>query len=176
MAADQSGTEVAGREITIERIFDAPLELVWKTWTEPERIRRWWGPKDFTCPVAKSDFRVGGAYLYCMRSADGQEYWSGGTFREIVPMERIVATDHFTDEQGNKVSPSHYGMEGDWPADDLVVTVTFEDLDGKTKLTLRHAGFPKADLGETEGWNQSLDKFAASLRAQQRARAEETRS
>jgi uncharacterized protein YndB with AHSA1/START domain len=99
-----------------------------------------------------------------MRSSEGQDYWSGGTFREIVPMERIVATDHFADEQGNKVPPSHYGMEGDWPTDELVVTVTFEDLGGKTKLTLRHTGFPAADMGETQGWNESLDKFADALK------------
>ncbi len=162
--AEQAAT-VKGREIVIERVFDAPLELVWKTWTEPERAKLWWGPKDFTAPVAKSDFRVGGEYLYCMRDAEGKDYWSGGIYREIVPMERIVATDHFADEQGNRVSPSHYGMEGDWPADDLVVTVTFQDLgDGKTKLTLRHVGFPATDMGETQGWNESLDKFAEALR------------
>ena len=163
-AADAKGTTVAGREIVIERIFDAPLELVWKTWTEPTRIMRWWGPTNFSCPVAKSDFRVGGEYLYCMRTPEGNDTWSGGTFREIVPMERIVATDHFADEHGNRIPASTYGLEGEWP-DDLLVTVTFEDLDGKTKLTLRHAGFPAGEMPgmATEGWNQSLDKLAESL-------------
>lgn len=160
---DQTAT-VKGREIAIERIFDAPLELVWKTWTEPERAKLWWGPKDFTAPFAKSDFRVGGEYLYAMRDAGGKDYWSGGTFREIVPMERIVATDHFADEQGNNIPASAYGLEGDWP-EELLLTVTFEDLGaGKTKLTLRHAGYPGVDIGETEGWNQSLDKLAEALR------------
>jgi uncharacterized protein YndB with AHSA1/START domain len=164
MPGEKTAITAKGREIVIERVFDAPLELVWKTWTEPERTKLWWGPKDFTCPFAKSDFRVGGEYLYAMRDAGGKDYWSGGVYREIVPMERIVATDHFADEHGKKVPPSHYGMEGEWPTDDLVVTVTFEDLGGKTKLTLHHAGFPAADMGETQGWNESLDKFAEALR------------
>lgn len=163
-AADAKETKVAGREIVIERVFDAPLELVWRTWTEPERIKLWWGPTNFSCPVAKSDFRAGGEYLYCMRTPEGNDTWSGGTFREIVPMQRIVATDHFADKDGNSIPASTYGLEGDWP-EELLVTVTFEDLgDGRTKLTLRHAGFPGEDIGETEGWNQSLDKFAEALR------------
>lgn len=160
--AEQAAT-VKGQEIFIERVFDAPLELVWRTWTEPERIKLWWGPKDFTCPVAKSDFRVGGKYLYCMRWPDGKDYWSGGVYREIVPMERIVVSDYFADEHGNKVPPSHYGVSGEYPNDEGVLTVTFEDAgDGKTKLTLHT---PVAvDEGETEGWNESLDKFAEALR------------
>ncbi len=154
-----------GQEIVIERIFDAPREAVWKAWTEPERVMRWWGPNGYSSPVAKIDLRIGGKYLYCMRTPEGQDTWSGGTYREIVPMERIVASDHFADEQGNVVAAATYGLEGDWP-DELLVTVTFEDLGGKTKLTLRHAGMPVGEMPgmATEGWNQSLDKLAESLR------------
>lgn len=159
-----NATETAEGEIVITRVFDAPRELVWKAWTDPERLMRWWGPKNYTSPAAKIDLRVGGTYLFCMRTPEGQDTWSGGTYREIVPMERIVATDHFADERGNNIPASTYGLEGDWP-DELLVTVTFEDLDGKTKLTLRHAGIPAGEMpGMTaEGWNQSLDKLAASL-------------
>jgi uncharacterized protein YndB with AHSA1/START domain len=158
-------TSVKGRELVIERIFDAPRELVWKAWTEPERLMRWWGPTGYSCPVAKIDLRVGGKYLFCMRTPEGQDTWSGGTYQEIVPMERIVATDHFADEHGNVVPGSRYGMPEDFPLE-MVVTVTFEDLGEKTKLTLRHAGFPEGDMPgmAAEGWNQSLDKLAESLR------------
>lgn len=81
------------QELVIKRIFDAPRELVWDAWTEPEQIMRWWGPKGFSAPVAKIDLRVGGAYLNCMRSPEGKDFWSKGVFREIVAPERLVMTD-----------------------------------------------------------------------------------
>jgi uncharacterized protein YndB with AHSA1/START domain len=134
-------------ELVITRVFDAPRELVWKAWTDPQRFKRWWGPKNFTAPVCKIDLQVVGAYLYCMRSPEGQDYWSTGVYREIVPPERIVCTDSFADEKGNLVPASHYGMGGDWPSE-LLVTVTFEEQEGKTKFTLRHAGIPAGEMRE----------------------------
>jgi len=162
---NKPNTQVATRDLVIERIFDAPVELVWKAWTVPEHIKRWWGPKDFTAPAIKIDFRVGGSYLFCMRSPDGQDYWSTGVFREIVPLKRIVYTDSFADEKGNVVSADHYGMAADFPRE-LLVTLTFEDYqDGKTRFILRHAGMPAGEDSEMAqmGWNQSLDKLAEAL-------------
>src|SRR3970282_1216695 len=115
--------------LVITRLLDAPRELVWKAWTEPERMMRWWGPKGFTAPVCKIDLRVGGVYLNCMRSPEGQDFWSTGVYGEIGVPERIVCTDSLADEKGNPVSASHYGMSGDWPAETLV-TVTFEEHEG----------------------------------------------
>jgi uncharacterized protein YndB with AHSA1/START domain len=162
----QSETEAQqANEIVIERVFDAPREQVWKAWTEPEQIKKWWGPKDFTAPSIESDFREGGSYLWAMRSPDGQEYWSTGTFHEIVPPERIVVTDSFADEKGNVVPPSHYGMGGDHPMEGRV-TVTFDELDGnKTKLTLRYYGMAPSEMRDMAeaGWNETLDKLAAVL-------------
>jgi uncharacterized protein YndB with AHSA1/START domain len=150
--------------LVITRVFDAPVDQVWKAWTDPEEIKKWWGPEHFTAPAIKNDLRVGGSYLYCMRSPDGQDFWSTGTYREIVPMERIVATDSFADEQGNVVPASHYGMD-DFPTE-TELTVTFEEDDGRTKLTLRHVGMPTGDMADQAeaGWNQSLDKLADSLK------------
>jgi len=82
-------------EITITRIFDAPRELVFKAWTDPDLVRQWWGPKGFTSPVARIDLRVGGEYFNCMRSPEGKDYWSKGVFREIVAPARLVMTDSF---------------------------------------------------------------------------------
>jgi uncharacterized protein YndB with AHSA1/START domain len=154
------------KELIITRLFDAPRELVWKAWTEPERIMRWWGPKGFTAPVSRIDLRVGGEYLNCMRSPDGKDYWSKGVFREIVASERLVMTDSFADEKGNTVPASYYGMSKDFPLE-LLITVIFEDHDGKTKLTLRHLGMPSgADgVGAEQGWNESFDKLAEYLEA-----------
>jgi uncharacterized protein YndB with AHSA1/START domain len=159
----QSDTQQS--ELVIERIFDAPRERVWEAWTDPEQVKKWWGPKGYTAPSIESDLRVGGKYLYCMRSSEGQEYWSTGTFDEIVPMERIVVTDSFADENGNVVSPQHYGFGDDHPMEGQV-TVTFEELDGKTKLTLSYSGMAPGELRDmaTVGWNESLDKLAESLR------------
>lgn len=161
-----SDTKTEAREIVITRIFDAPRKLVWKAWTNPEHLMRWWGPKDFTSPVCKVDLRVGGKYLYCMRSKEGQEFWSTGTYKEIVPLERLVCSDSFADEKGNVVPASHYGMPGDnWPLE-LMVTITFEDLRGKTKMTLTHSGIPSGQMKEMTGvgWNESFDKLAESLK------------
>jgi uncharacterized protein YndB with AHSA1/START domain len=154
----------AERELVITREFNAPRELMWKVWTDPERMKRWWGPQNFTAPVCKIDLRVGGAYLYCMRSPEGQDYWGTGVYREIVPLERIVCTDSFADEKGNQVPASHYGMGGDWPSE-LRVTVTFEEHEGKTTLTLRHAGIPAGEMSDLTkaGWNESFDKLAEAL-------------
>ena len=140
-----------------------PRARVWKAWTDPALLKQWWGPEHFTAPVIKIDFRVGGAYLYCMRSPEGQDFWSTGVYREIVPQQQIVCTDSFADEKGNPVPASHYGMGEDWP-DDLLVTLTFEQHDGKTQFTLRHAGIP-AQIREmcAAGWNGSFDKLAEVL-------------
>jgi uncharacterized protein YndB with AHSA1/START domain len=156
--------QIARGELVITRTFDAPRERVWKAWTEPELVKRWWGPKVFTAPFIKIDLRVGGRYLYAMRSPEGKDYWSTGVYREIVPLKRIVATDSFADEKGNIVPASSYGFAGDWPRE-LLMTVTFEEQDGGTKLTLRHTGFPseeQRDLAKA-GWSESLDKLAETL-------------
>jgi uncharacterized protein YndB with AHSA1/START domain len=151
----------------IQRIFAASRDRVWNAWTDPDLIAQWWGPAGFTAPVIEVDLRAGGRYLFSMRSPVGQEFWSTGVYREIVPMERLVYTDSFADAEGNVVPASHYGMSGDWPQE-LLVTVTFEDHDGGTKMTLRHEGIPAGEsLDMTEaGWNESLDKLAGVLSAQ----------
>jgi len=138
---------------------------VWKAWTEPERMKRWWGPKVFTAPVIKIDLRVGGKYLFCMRSPEGQDFWSTGVYREIVEPERIVCTDSFADEKGNVVPATYYGIGSDFPLE-LQVTLTFEEHDGKTKMTLRHVGFPDGQMSDMAkvGWNESFDKLAEILK------------
>ena len=153
-------TVATNRELVITRTFDAPRELVFKAWTDPKLMAQWWGPKDFTAPVCTIDLHVGGKYLYCMRSPGGQDFWVTGVYREIVPPERLVMTDSFADAQGNVVPSTHYGMEG-IPLE-MQVTVTFEEHEGKTKMTLRHAGIVQ-DRGETKGWNESFDKLTAML-------------
>jgi uncharacterized protein YndB with AHSA1/START domain len=149
----------------ITRTFDAPPGLVWKAFTDPALMGRWWGPKGYTAPVIKIDLRVGGRYLYCMRSSVGQDVWSTGIFREIVPYRKLVATDSFADEKGNVVMASHYGMKGEWPSE-LIATETFEEEKGKTRFTLQHEDFPSAVDSEMAqaGWNESFDKLDSVLK------------
>lgn len=171
-AKTRAATAALASELVITRVFDASRELVWRAWTEPEHFKKWWGPKAFTCPVSRMDVRVGGKYLWCMRGPDGKDYYSTGVYREIVPRSRLVYTDAFADADGNVVPASHYGLPGEMPLE-MLVTVTFEEDGGKTRMTLRHAGMPAGEHGEmaSAGWNESFDKLAASL---QRAGPEAT--
>jgi uncharacterized protein YndB with AHSA1/START domain len=164
MAKNDFTGAVSRQEIAITRVFNASRDLVWQAWTDPEHFKKWWGPVSFTCPFCEMDFRVGGKYLYCMRSPEGKDYWGTGVFQDIVPMERLVFTDSFADEQGNVVQGTYYGMSPDFPVEMLVV-VTLEDLDGKTKMTLRHVGVPIGRDGEgtRQGWSESFDKLAENL-------------
>jgi uncharacterized protein YndB with AHSA1/START domain len=165
MAKNNVVAERGKQEIMIRRVFDAPRELVWKAWIDPEHFQRWWGPKDYTCPFCQMDLRVGGKYLNCMRSPEGQDFWSTGVYREIVPPERIVYTDSFADAEGNVVPATHYGMNPDFPLE-MLVTVTLEDYEGKTKMTLKHSDLPAGEMGELTGagWNESFDKLAENLK------------
>ena len=150
-------------EIVINRVFDLSIGKVWHAWTEAAEFKKWWGPKDFTCPSSKMEARVGGKYLSCMRGPDGKEYWSTGEVKELIPERKLVVTDSFSDEKGNIKSASEYGMPGDWPRE-LLITVYFEEADGATKLKLRHQGVPDEMREECiKGWNESLDKLEKNI-------------
>lgn len=151
------------RALVITRDFDAPRSLVFKAWTDPDQVMNWWGPKGFTTPFCSIDLRPGGIFHYCMRSPEGKNFWGRGVYREIVPLERIVCTDSFSDEKGNVVPATHYGMSADFPLE-MLLTVTFEEHEGKTKLTLRHVGIPSAEGDSCNtGWTESLERLAEHL-------------
>ncbi len=148
-----AATESAERELVITRIFDAPRSLVFRAWTEPEHMARWWGPKGFTLPSCKMDLRPGGAYRFHMRSPEGDDHWSQGVYREVVEPERLVLAGAWTDADGKPTSP------------ETLLTVTFEEHDGKTKLTLHQAIFESVTARDSHrgGWNSSLDRLAEYL-------------
>lgn len=162
---DNLNEATAVNELVITRIFEAPRELVWKAWTEPNLTTKWWGPKDFSAPVCKIDLHVGGKYHFCMRAPDGKDYWSTGVYKEIIEQERLVCTDSFADEHGNIVPATHYGMVGEFPLE-LQVTITFDEIEGKTRMTLKHTGMPSGEMGDMarQGWNESFDKLAECLK------------
>jgi uncharacterized protein YndB with AHSA1/START domain len=127
-------------------------------------MEKWWGPEHYTCPGAKIDLRVGGSYLLGMRSPEGQEFWGTGVYKEILPLEKLVYTDTFSDAEGRIVPPSSLGLPGDWQPDQIV-TLTFADLGkGKTLLNVHQESLPDEWRDMTaEGWSTSFDKLAAIL-------------
>jgi len=156
------------RDLIVTRVFDAPIELVWKAWTEPEYVMKWWGPDYFTSPSAVIDFREGGTALVCMRAPKefgGQDMYSTWAYKKIVPMERIEFIQNLSDGDGNLVSPLTLGLPPEFPPDVRTV-VTFKDLgNGRTEMTVTEYGLPTADteLGRNAelGLNQSIDKMLA---------------
>jgi uncharacterized protein YndB with AHSA1/START domain len=151
-------------DFTINWIFNAPRELVFKAWTEPERLMKWWGPRGFSTPVAKIDLRPGGKYYNCMRSPEGRDFCSTGVFREVKAPERLVYTDSFADHKGDPVSPSLYGMDPAWPQE-VLTDVTFTELGGMTRISV-HSAVPRS-LAERQmapqGWAESMVKLAEYL-------------
>jgi uncharacterized protein YndB with AHSA1/START domain len=152
MAARNSAAEATDRELVITRIFDAPRSFVFKVWTEPEHLMHWWGPKGFTLPTCAMNFRPGGVYRFCMRSPEGADHWLRGVYREIVEPERLVFTYAWEDTQGN-------------PGHETLVTVTFADHAGKTKLTLQQAVFESVTACEEHqsGWGSCLERLGDYL-------------
>lgn len=164
-SSDNAPTSANDQGVVVERLLDAPRELVWRTWTECEHFMRWYGPKNMSTHVCEIDFRVGGRHLYGMRSPDGWEYYTTGVYQEIVPIERFVTTNVLSDAEGNNVPPSHYGMPEDAPAETTVI-VTLEEVDGgKTKLAVRQIGWTDESIaqGAAGGWSEALDKLEEVL-------------
>ncbi len=147
-------TQGGKTEIVIERIFDAPRDLVWKVWTDPEHVAKWWGPQGMTTRVDELDFQVGGNWVYVMVGPDGGEYPQRGTFTEIVPPEKIVTSAEF--EHGGP-EPSRVTM-----------TYTFEDMGDKTKMTMTHLEMgveytEEMRMGVMGGWNSNFDSLVDYL-------------
>jgi uncharacterized protein YndB with AHSA1/START domain len=152
---DAAASLVQDDELLIERTFDASRELVFRVWTKPEHLMRWWGPKDYTVVAFDQDFRVGGAYRSCIRAPDGSDNWMSGVYREIVPNARIVMTFRWED--------------GAWGVDNLV-TVTFDDAPGgRTKFRFHQSPFTAVEARDSHigGWSSLLDKLAKYLESEQ---------
>jgi uncharacterized protein YndB with AHSA1/START domain len=139
----------AERELVVSRLIDAPRALVFRAWTQPEHIARWWGPQGYITIFCDMDIRIGGRYRFGMRSPEGIEQWKVGVFRELVEPERVVFTFAWEAPDGS------LGHE-------LLTTVTFADQDGKTLLTLRQAVFETTDRRDDHlrGWTSCLERFS----------------
>jgi uncharacterized protein YndB with AHSA1/START domain len=147
-------SRLAERTLTLERVFDAPVALLWRCWTEGEHLRRWSCPRGFTIPHAEGEFAVGGKWRITMRTPEGQDLAVGGEYREIAPLRRLVMTHAWDDESGK---PRHWTM----------LTVTFEALGNRTKVTLVQTGFDSDESreGHRGGWSECFDILAEHLAA-----------
>ena len=153
--------------VVIERSFDAPADLIWQMWTEPDHFKAWYGPDGCTIPVARMDVRVGGSRLVCieMRTPAGpMEMWFTGEYHEIVRGKRLVYTESMSDKDGNVLSPADMGMPAGHPTTTQVI-VELEDVAGRTRMLMTHTGIP-ADSPGAAGWMAALDKLAAYVEAQ----------
>lgn len=144
MTAPQPALAATTETLRMSRFFDAPRARVFRAFTDPEVLRRWWGPEGMNTPNPQVDLRVGGAYRLEMHTSDGLNHVIGGQYREIVTDEKLVFT---------------WAWEGGGEGGETLVTLEFRDRDGGTELSLTHEGFGDAESCEkhNRGWSSSLD-------------------
>jgi uncharacterized protein YndB with AHSA1/START domain len=163
-------SETKSDDFVISRVFDAPRDLVWKAFTDPERMRHWWGPKGFTVIASKMDLRPGGTYHYGMKAPDGSPMWGKFVFREIVAPDRMVFISSFSDEAGGT---TRHPMAPTWPLE-MLSTFSFEEQPGgRTKVTIRWSphnatdeeskAFDAGRDSMMAGWGGTLEQLEAYL-------------
>jgi len=157
---DTQTRPTARHELVLERVFDATPDRVYRAWTDPEVLKKWFAPKPFTTPVAELDVRPGGASTIVMRGPDGTEYPNRGVYLEVVPNRRLVSTDAYVAAWVPSERPY------------MTIDLTFEDLgDGRTKATYRVSHWTaeaKEDherRGFHEGWGTCADQLAELFRS-----------
>lgn len=160
---------VQKEDLVVTRIIDAPVELVWKAWTDPEHVMKWWGPKYYTSPSCQIDLREGGKYVFCMRAPQeqgGQDSYTAGVFKKIVPMELLEFTQGLSDQDGNPIDPAQAGMPPDFPKA-IRTVVTFKRFRGDmTELTVTEYAWPVSQMMvySLAGLHQCIDKLVESLK------------
>jgi len=168
-ARSDSSAESTETEFSITRVFDAPRALVWKAFTEPERLEQWWGPRGFKTRVHKLELSPGGVFLFSQRMPDGREMFGKWIYREIVAPERLVVVTSFCDEKGN---PVRHPLSPSWPLE-MLSSSTFTEHQGRTTLTIRaipinataseHKVFEDGKKSMDEGFTGTLDHLAEYL-------------
>ena len=164
-----TSTATKSADFVISRVLDAPRDLVWKCFTDPDHMKQWWGPKGFASFASKMDFRAGGRYHYGLKSLDGGvTMWGRMIYREIVPPEKIVFINSFSDEQGGL---SRHPMAPSWPIETLSIFTFEEQPGGKTKFTVRWSPHNATEEGRktfdeghgsmNQGWSGTLDQLEA---------------
>jgi uncharacterized protein YndB with AHSA1/START domain len=158
------------KEFVISRTFDAPLNEVWEAFVYPERMKHWWGPKGFTMRMSSMDLRPGGMYHYCLRTPQGKDMWGKFIYREIVPLEKLVLVDSFSDDKGGI---TRHPFAPNWPLE-MLTTFTFALKAGRTTFTVEWVpldptpaeceAFESGFASMTQGWTGTLERLEQYLR------------
>lgn len=167
-------TEQSKQGLLLSRVFNAPRELVFKVWTDPEHFGKWWGPQGFSLDVIKMDVRPGGMFLGCQKSPDGsQAMWGKFVYQEVIEPEKLVFVQSFSDEEGNTIRAP---FNANWPLE-IMNIITFEEIDGKTTLTMQggpvnataeeRAAFDEMAPMVKQGFGGTFDQLAEHLESQQ---------
>jgi uncharacterized protein YndB with AHSA1/START domain len=160
--------ETETRDIVITRTYKAPPDLVWRAWTEPARVMKWWGPEGFTSPTCEIDLREGGRYIFAMRPPKEfgtTDLYTSGVYSKIVPGELLEFTQGLSDKQGNRIDPTSIGMPADFPSD-IPTSLQFRGVDGGTELIATEYGWrtgPMRGMSEA-GFDECLDKLGETLK------------
>ena len=168
MSVEKSARQ-ADKPFVISREFDAPRDLVWKSWTEAERLKLWWGPKGFVVHTSNVDLRPEGMFHYGMTAPDGSEMWGRFLYREIDPPRRLVYINSFSDRDGGlSRHPGHLA----WPLQ-MLSTVTFQEASGRTTVTVRWEAYEATDQERKtfqdgmesmqQGWTGTFEQFGDYL-------------
>jgi uncharacterized protein YndB with AHSA1/START domain len=173
VASEVPGAATEAPELVISRVLDAPRGLVWRAFTEPAHLLRWWGPKGFAILSGEVDLRPGGRFLYHLRSPNGQDMWGRFIYREIVPPERLVFVVSFSDAAGGV---TRHPWSATWPLQTLS-TITFAEHAGRTTLTVHWtpyeataeeiATFAAGRESMRQGWTGTFEQLAEHLAAAQ---------
>lgn len=156
-------------DFSTTRSFDAPPDVIWDAWTNSDHLRRWWGPRGFTCPVADMDVRTGGTSLVAMQAPPefgGTVFYNTWTYTAIAPSRRLDFVVRFSDEHGTPLHPSELGLPPGIPAEVPHVLIFEPTDDGGTRLTVIEYGYESQDAINLsrQGLEQCLDKLAETLR------------
>ena len=154
------------KDVTIERVFDAPIDLIWAMWTEAEHFANWYGPMGAKIPKAEMDVRVGGRRTIGMAMDTPRgpmQMFFVGEYREVNPKTRLVYTESMADADGNAMTAEQMGMPPGAHMETTIV-VELQDLGDRTKMIMTHIGVP-ADSPGGQGWAMAMDKLAARVTA-----------
>jgi uncharacterized protein YndB with AHSA1/START domain len=165
-----SNVDMKTQDLVITRIIDAPVEKVWKAWTDCEQVKRWWGPKDYTSEKCQLDLRVGGNFIFAMRAPaeqGGGESYTAGVYKNIEVGKLLEFSQYLSDQDGNKIDPAQIGMPADFPKE-MTTVVNFKAKGELTELKIRVSGWTEGQMYvyALAGWHQSIDKLADALAAQ----------
>ena len=151
------------QDVVVTRIINAPLAVVWKLWTDPKEVVKWWGPADYTSPSARNDLRQGGSYVFTMQAPDyqgKQVSHTSGEYTDVVPMQKLVFTQGLSDADGKRLPDDE--LPEDFPSN-IETTVEFKEVNGMTELKITEHGWKlsKMSVYAYAGMHQSLDKMSA---------------